>query len=231
MLQGRKKIRHKEIKQDKLVTSYFNARNWFDNPENRKKVFIGAGVIAALVIVFFLYTSNKRTKDEEASTKLTAILGLIQQDKYNEAINGDPAAGIMGLNEIVANYGGSESGETARFYLANCYLNLKDYDNALKNFNDYSGGNDIIKSACISGEAAIYEGKGDLKKAAENYEKAAKYNKDLSTNQENFFNAVRNYAGAGDKENANRVYKLFKEQYPKSKFLTEIKRYEPEFKN
>jgi len=231
MLQGRKKISHKEIKQDKLVTTYFTARSWFEIPENRKKVLMAGGLIAVLVIVFFLYTSNKKSKNEEANSKISSVITLIQAGKYNEAINGDQPAGISGLNDIVNNYGSTETGQTAKFFLANCYYELKDYDNALKNYNDYSGGNDVIKSSCISGAAAVFESKGDLKQAADNYEKAAKLNKDLSTNQENLYNAVRNYANAGDKENANRVYKDLKEQYPKSKYLTEIKRYEPEFKN
>jgi hypothetical protein len=42
---------------------------------------------------------------------------LYQQGKYNEAINGDAAAGITGLNEIVSNYGGTEAGQTAKFFL------------------------------------------------------------------------------------------------------------------
>ena len=231
MLKARKKITHKELKQDKLVTTYFKARSWFDNPENRKKVGIGAGIVVILVIAFFLYTSNRKAKNEEAETKLSSVLVLYQQGKYNEAINGDAAAGIAGLNEITSNYGGTEAGQTAKFFLANCLYNLKDYDNALKNYDDYSGSNDIIKASCISGIGAIYEAKGDLKKAAEYYEKAAGVNKELVTNQENLFYAVRVYTQLGDKENANRVYKNLKEDYPKSKYVNDAKRYEVEFKN
>jgi tetratricopeptide (TPR) repeat protein len=231
MLQGRRKISHKEIKQDKLVTTYFQFRGWFEVPENRKKILMGVGIVVVLVVVFFLYTSNKKSKNDEANAKISAVITLIQAGKYNEAINGDQAAGISGLNDLVNNYGSTETGQTAKFFLANCYYELKDYDNALKNYNDYSGGNDVIKSSCISGTAAVYEAKGDLKQAAENFEKAAKFNKELSTNQENLFNTIRCYSNLGDKENANRVYKELKEQYPKSKYLTDVKRYEPVFKN
>src|SRR4030095_2661036 len=231
MLKARKKITHKELKQDKLVTSYFKARGWFDNPENRKKLGIAAGIVVVIILAVFLYTSNRKAKNEEAETKLSVVLVLYQQGKYNEAINGDPATGVAGLNELVANYGGTEAGQTAKFFLANCLYNLKDYDNALKNYDDYSGGNDIIKASCISGIGAIYEAKGDLKKAGEYYEKAAKVNKELVTNQENLFYAVRVYTQINDKENANRVYKQLKEDYPKSKYVTEGKRYEVEFKN
>lgn len=231
MLKARKRIKHKELKQDKLVTSYFKVRTWFDNPENKRKLGIAAGIVAVLIIAVFLYISNRKAKNEEAETKLSAILTLYQQGKYNEAVNGDAAAGIIGLNEIVANYGRTEAGQTARFFLANCQYNLKDYDNALKNYEDYSGSNDILESSCISGMGAIYEAKGDLKKAGEYYEKAAKVSKELVTNQENLFYAVRVYTQLGDKENANRVYKQLKEDYPKSKYVNDAKRYEVEFKN
>ena len=39
MLKARKKITHKEIKKDKLVTAYFNVKEWFLSPENKKKLF------------------------------------------------------------------------------------------------------------------------------------------------------------------------------------------------
>ena len=137
----------------------------------------------------------------------------------------------MGLIKIVDEYGGTESGQTAKLYLGNCYFNMKDYDNAMKQFEDYSGKNDIIKASCLSGIGAVYDAKSDNKKAAEYFEKAAKVNKDLVINQENIFYAVRAYAQAGDKENAKRMYDLLKDQYPKSKYIADSKRFESLFKD
>jgi len=231
MLQGRRKITHKELKKDKLVTTYFQVRSWFDNPENRKKLGMAAGIVVVLVIAVFIYFSNKKTKNEEAETKLSAIISLYQQGKFNEAINGDPAAGMTGLNEIVANYGSTNAGQTAKFFLANCLYSIKDYDNALKYYEDYSGNNDLIKGSCIAGMGAIYEIKGDLRKAAEYYEKAVKVNKELIINQENLYNALRIYAQLDDKESAQRLYKVLKEDYPKSKYINEAKRFEPVLQN
>lgn len=216
-LKARKRITHKEIKKDRLVTGYFEARNWLDNPQNKKKAYTGGVILVVIVAAFFLYINNKNAKNEEAETKLSAVITLYEQSKYQEAINGDPATGIMGLSQIVNEYGSTNSGETAKLYLGNCYFNLKDYDNALKQFEDYGGSNDVIKSSCISGVAAVYEAKGDLKKAGEYFEKAAKVNKTVVINQENLFYAIRAYTNAGDKENAKRVYTLLKEDYPKSK--------------
>jgi outer membrane protein assembly factor BamD (BamD/ComL family) len=229
-LTARKKISHKEIKKDKLVTGYFEAKNWFDNPENKKKVFIGVGAVVLIVAAVFLYLNNRKSKNEEAELKLSAVISLYDQEKYQEAINGDPATGITGLRQIVDDYGSTTSGETAKLYLGNSYFNLKDYDNALKSFEDYSGDKSIIKASCISGVGAVWEAKGDMKKAAEYFEKSAKVGKDVVTNEENLFYAIRAYSTAGDKENSKRIYDLLKEDYPKSKYLNEVKRFEPDFK-
>ncbi|RPI13968.1 MAG: tetratricopeptide repeat protein [Ignavibacteriae bacterium] len=231
MLKARKKITHKEIKKDKLVTAYFESKDWVTKEENKKKIYMIVGIIVVLVVVGYLYTSNRQTKSDDAETKLSNVITLIDENKYQEAINGDPATSTTGLNDIISNYGSTESGETAKFYLANCYYNLKDYDNALRNFEAYSGSNDIIKASCLSGQAAVYESKGDLKKAGELYEKSAKVNKDLVINEESLFNAIKTYAAAGDKESANRVLSTLKNDYPKSKYVNDIKRFEPEFKN
>jgi tetratricopeptide (TPR) repeat protein len=219
------------MKKDKLVTAYFESKDWYSKPENKRKITIGAAVVLLLVVVVFFYVSNRKAKSEEAETKLSAVITLYDAGKYQEAINGDPAANILGLNQIVSQYGGTESGQTAKLYLGNSLYSLKDYDNAMKQFEDYSGKSDIIKSSCISGVGSIYEAKGDLKKAAEYYEKASKVNKDVVLNQENLFYAIRAYTQAGDKENAKKVYASLKELYPKSKYIAESKRFEVEFKN
>jgi tetratricopeptide (TPR) repeat protein len=222
-LKARKRITHKELKQDTLVTKYFEARGWLDKDDNKKKVYMGLGIVVVLIIAGFLYMNNKNAKNEEAETKLSTVITLYEQGKYPESINGDPTAGITGLTQIVNDYGSTESGETAKLYLGNCYFNLKDYDNALRQFQDYSGDNDIIQASCLSGVGAVYEAKGDMKKAGEFFEKAAKVNKEVVINQENLFYAIRAYTQAGDKESAKRVYSTLREQYPKSKYVNESK--------
>src|SRR5258706_64269 len=132
MLKSQKKISHKELKKDKLVTAYFESKDWYGNPKNKKKLTVGIG---------------------------------------------------------------------------------------------------IVKASCIAGVGAVYEAKGDMKKAAEYYEKSTKVNKDVVINQENLFYAIRTYTQAGDKESARRLFASLKEQYPKSKYIAESKRFESEFKN
>jgi TolA-binding protein len=229
VLKARKKTTRKEIKQDKLVTSYFEAKNWVGKEENKRKIFIGVGIIAALIIATFFYINHRKKVNDEAEIKLTAAMSMYDQGKYQDAMDGDSTHTFIGFKEIVNEFGGSENGQTAKFYLADCQYNLRDYDNALKNFEDYSGSKDILKASALAGIGAVYEVKNDLKKAAENYEKASKVNKDLSFNSEYIFYALRCYSHSGDKEDAKRLYSTLKNDYPKSKYVNDTKRFESEF--
>lgn len=230
-LRAKRKITHKELKKDKLVTAYFNAREWIDKEENKKKLYMGGGVILAIILFAYFYLADRSRKNEEAETKLSAVINLYEQGKYQEAINGDPSSNITGLLQIVNDYGSTNSGETAKMYLANCYYNLREYDNALNYFESYDGNNDIIKASCLSGIGAVYEAKGDNRKAAEYFEKAANVNKDVVINQENLYYAIKAYTNAGDKENARRLYSQLREEYPRSRYINDAKRLESEFKN
>ena len=231
MLKARKKITHKEIKKDKLVTAYFEVKEWFTKSENKKRLYTVAGTLVVIIILIFFYINNRKAKNEEAELKLSAVITLYDQNKFQEAINGDPASNVMGLKDIVDRYGSTESGETAKLLLGNCYFNLGDYDNALKQFDDYSGNNEVIKASCLSGIGAVYEAKGDMKKAGEYFEKSTEVSKTVVINPENLYYAVRAYSEAGDKDNARRVFEKLKNDYPKSKYIGDSKRFESEFRN
>jgi hypothetical protein len=63
-LKARKRITHKEIKKDKLVTSYFEARNWLDNPQNKKKAYTGGIILVVIAAAIFLYINNKKARKQ-----------------------------------------------------------------------------------------------------------------------------------------------------------------------
>ncbi|MCX7877147.1 MAG: hypothetical protein N2510_00735 [Ignavibacteria bacterium] len=61
-LQSRKKITHKELKKDKLVTAYFKTKDWIDQEENKKKLYITVGIIVAVVAIAFFFFLSISTK-------------------------------------------------------------------------------------------------------------------------------------------------------------------------
>lgn len=223
MLKPKKKITKKEIKEDKLVTSYFEATTWYQNNKKTINSVLMGLVVVAIVIV--AYINNVSSNNQKATTELGKILSYYDQGKYDLAINGNLQENVRGLQSIVDDYGSTKAGELARFYLANSYFAQGDYDNALKYYLDVSVKDELITASALSGAASCYEAKGDHEKAASIFEKAAfKSTKDVNA-PENMFHAARNYLAAGKKEKAGDLFKKVKKDFPNSLVARDIDRW------
>ena len=201
MLKPRKKLKKQELKEDKLVLTYYKAREFV---EKNKKIlsYILTGVII-IVAGIIIYRNNVKAENERAEALLSKIIGYYDNGDYKTAIDGIPQRNIQGLKYIVENYGGTDAGEIATYYLASAYFMLGDYDNALKYFKKYDGNDKLLFSASLAGIASIYEIKGEYKKAGEYFEKAAQRFRENILVPEYLYNAARNYKLAGEKEKAN----------------------------
>jgi tetratricopeptide (TPR) repeat protein len=223
MLKPKKKISKKEIKEDKLVTTYFEATTWY---ETNKKTVNGVLVgIVILAIVIVAYMNNVNSNNLKANTELGKVIPYYDQGKFDVAISGNLQENIRGLQSIVDDYGSTKAGELAKFYLANALFGLNDYEKALKYFLDVNVKDEMITASAIAGAGACYEAKKESEKAAEMYEKAAfKSTKDVNA-AENMFHAARNYLTAGKKEKATELFKRVKKEFPTSVVAREIDRW------
>jgi tetratricopeptide (TPR) repeat protein len=223
MLKPKKKITKKEIKEDKLVTTYFEATTWY---ETNKKIVNGVLVgVVILAIVVVAYMNNVNSNNQKANTEFGKVMSYYDQGKFDVAIGGNPQENIRGLQSIVDDYGSTKAGELAKFYLANAYFAQNDCDKALKYFLDVSVKDDMITASAIAGAGACYEAKNDYEKAASAYDKAAfKSTKDVNA-AENMFHAARNYLAAGKKEKAAELFKKVKKEFPTSVVAREIDRW------
>ena len=232
MLRPKKKISKKEMKQDPLIGAYEQAQVYYY--ENKKYVSYALTGLLVVVIGIVIFINNRRANNDKAAAELGKVFtlydaGATSPGQYKVAIDGQPERGIMGLKSIVDNYGGSESGELARFYLANAYYQLGQYDDALKNYDSFSTSSDILKASTLAGMGGCYEAKGDYAKAASEYEKAS----GTTTNPvqiPDFLNAsARCYGLAGEKEKAVALYKRLKKEYPTSQLARDADRYISQF--
>lgn len=223
MLKAQKKITKRELKQDALLMTVAKATSFYEH--HKKNIGIAVGVLVAIIIGSFIYAKNKADNNEKATTALGKVYTYYDNGQYQVAVDGLPERNIMGLKAIVENYGGTESGNLAKFYLAGAYFELGKYDEALTLFEDFTAGDQLTDISRLVGIAGCYEAKGEYEKAAENFEKAAlRYPKDVSA-AENLNAAASNYALAGKKDRALELYKKLKKDYPTSTFGREADRY------
>lgn len=223
MLQKRKKITKKQIKEDKLVTTYYQSLAFFQ--EHQAKFLIGIAAVALVIIAVVLF-SNKRGNDNLlAAGMLSKVVPLYDQANFKDAIDGQKTASIPGLKEIVEKYGSTEEGELAKIYLANAYYSTNQFDLAAETYSDYSGSNNLLSAAAKAGIAACEEVKKEYEKAAEDYKDAAKISAANPGNANYLLRAAINYITAGKKDEAKSLLEQIKKDYPTSGLSQDVERY------
>jgi len=227
VLTPKKKIAKKELKQDTLLTTYVKTSGFYY--ENKKYInyALTALVVAAFAVVIFI--NNRRTNNEKATLELGKVMAILDSNPTDPAalttaIDGRPEQGIVGLRTIVTNYGGTEAGNLAKYYLGNAYYIAGSYAEALESYRDFSAGDRLLSSGAKAGEGASLEALKQYEEAAKAFESAAKANPDGILAPEHLNSAARCLALAGKKEEAVEVLQKLKEDYPKSAFAREADR-------
>ncbi len=223
MLTKKKKISKKEIKEDKLVTTYYKSLDFFNQHKN--KIYLYGGIVVVVFAAIFWYVDNKAKNDDKASTELGKILASYEKGAYQEAINGKPAEKILGLKQIVDEYGSTETGEVAKIFLANSYSMMGKTEDAFKYYDDYSGDNKVFKATALAGKAGYYESKNEYQKAADLFLEAAHQSEENALNAEYLLKAGINFIDAGQKDKAKEALKSLKDEYKTSSAVREVDRY------
>ncbi|HRN34792.1 MAG TPA: tetratricopeptide repeat protein [Saprospiraceae bacterium] len=143
--------------------------------DQKKNLVIGilAG-LAILIAGYFIYKAFfVAPKNKVAADQIYQAQIMFDKDSFQMALN-NPGVGGTGFLKIIENYGGTETGNLARYYAGVCYLRLGDYDKAIKYMNEYKPAGEITPAMTYEVLADAYSEKKDDNKALSYYEKAAK---------------------------------------------------------
>ena len=217
-----KKISRKhELREDKVVTFYARAWQYFD--QNRKLVYgiLAAVVLVAVAIVGYVLYQNEQS--DRANELLGEIVALYEQGSYQEALDG--TGDRTGLLEIADEYGSTDAGNLAHFYAADALFQLGEYDRALEHFDDFDKSEDFIGASAIAGQAAVYENKGEYSRAGDLYRRAALHFENELNSPQYLIDAGRSYELAGEYADAQQVYEMIRDDYPDSNLAANIEVY------
>lgn len=223
MLTKKKKLSKREIKEDKLVESYYKAYGFFE--ENKSRIGLYAVVIVALAAVLYFYMNSRREANDKAGLELSRVMSIYDSGSYLEAIEGRQGTNIIGLKRIIDEYGSTENGENAKIFLANSYFMLGKNEEALKYYQDYSGDNELFQATALAGEAGSLAVKKEYEKAANLYRKASRISQVNAMNPEYILKASINYISAGNRETAKELLETLKRDFPTSTSAREADRY------
>jgi tetratricopeptide (TPR) repeat protein len=223
VLERRKRISKKEMKQDTLVTTYYKAYNFV--VDNQMRIMIGVGAVALIVVAMVLYSNKKANDNQKAAALLAKIIPTYDAGKYQQAIDGQKTPVVIGLQEIVEKYGGSEQGEDARIFLANSYYFTGKYDEAMENYEDYSGSNPIFKATALAGQADCLEVKKEYEKAADLFKRASAISPSDPSNAEYLLKAGIDLMKVNKNDEAKQLFETIKEEYKTAASSLEVDKY------
>jgi TolA-binding protein len=209
MLKPQRKMKKKEIKEDKFVKFTLEAKSYVE--ENAKQVMTIAGGIIALIlmIMFYVYVHNGTVTDA------TTLYGKATLEY--QAMNYSKAKGF--LEKLVEEYDGTDAADRGKFLLGNIYYKEKNIADAKKYFQDFVDSysdSDILLASGYAGLASCYAFEKDYGSAAEYYEKAYKAIGKLPEGANFLYLAGLNYRKAGDFENAKEAFRKVSEEYKNS---------------
>jgi len=140
------------------------------------------------------------------------------KDSVNIVLNGGNLQGdnITGLLKIISNYDGTLTANRARYMTGACYLQIKEFDKAIKYLKDFDGnGASQIQSKAYMMLGHAYAEKNNNAEAMSYYKKAAEVNEKDESITPDALMVCGSYAEAnGKNEEAIEFYKKIKDNYP-----------------
>jgi predicted negative regulator of RcsB-dependent stress response len=177
--------------------------------ENIKFVsIIAGGILAGILIIFFVLYQMKATRLEEASLLNQAVAAYHEGNLEGSLSVLEKLAGKRGLSAV-----------TAELYRGNIHYDQEKYDEALANFKralELAGTteNNVLLALARQGVAYSEKSLGNLDRAAEAFSRLGGNFKDLS-----LLERARIYAEQGDKAKAREVLDELTNDFPQSPWV------------
>ncbi|HRQ52379.1 MAG TPA: tetratricopeptide repeat protein [Agriterribacter sp.] len=184
---------------------------------NSKRIIIALTAVIVLAGGYlgykYLYRLPEEQKGVEAIAKAQQYFAT---DSLQLALNGDGRN--PGFLKVISKFGGTPSGNLARLYAGETYLQLGDYDNALKYLKDYDANGSLQTQALVYG--LMGDALSELQKndeALENYKRAGTtFEENEALSSEYLFRAASLYELMGKNKEAIELFRQLKDKFPRT---------------
>ncbi len=205
------KLTKHQMKEDKLVTTTFQFTEYIQK-HSKEFLIAGAGVVVVILIALFFISSN-RARNQKALELLGKARVELEAGEFQQA--------TTGLQTIWRSYGGTKAAQEALYLLGNAYYYSRDYDQALRFFQDfvkkYPEADPLLLSGAYSGIGDCHMQIKEYSQSAEDYLKAADKNPDDFVVPNLLLLSAQAYSYANQPDKAKEIYEKIIQKYPNSK--------------
>ena len=183
--------------------------------QNQKIILIVIGIIVVAILGFFGFKRfYLAPREKEAQGQMFMAEKYFEQDSLKKALNGDGQ--YLGFLAIIDEYGMTKSANLSYYYAGMCFLKLGQFEKAIEHLKKFSCKDKIVGPLAKGGLGDAYIEMNDIPKGIGYYLDAAETGKNELITPYFLMKAARGYTVLGDYENAVKIYKRIKDDYPRS---------------
>ena len=221
-----KRNRRKKQQEDTivdLVEARGQAQDFF-----QKNQLLVIGVAAALALLVGGYLVYKllylAPREKQAIEQMYKAEYQFSRDSFALALE-NPGGGFDGFLDIIDNYSGTTTSNTAKYYAGISYLNLGRYESAIDYLKDFNAKGSVASITKFGALGDAYSELGELDKAYSNYKKAIGAGDNALLSPYYLKKLGLLYENQGEFDNALDAYSDIKEKYPDSSEGQDIDKY------
>ncbi len=205
---GKHYVSKRDLKEDRFQKFVEQAMEFYYR--DRQKVWIGAAVGVAVIVIAILLLQNRRPgTNPQAEIAFTRSVGVYSTGNFAQA--------ETAFQDVAARYGNTFLGAKAHFYLANVYYNTNRVPEAKREFGLFLSrvkNDPLLSPAAQFGIGNCEEQAGDNAAAARSYEAVARRWPKSPLAFDATMAAGRAYRNAGDLTKAEALYKELVKDLP-----------------
>lgn len=192
--------------------------------ENQKILsYIVIGIISVILIFILIKRFYVEPRENDAISELFMAERFFERDSFAIALNGYGT--YPGFLQIIEDYGNTKSANLAKYYAGICYLNLKDYQNAIAYLEKFDTKDVLIGSAKYSSLGDAYSEQADYEMAARQYLAGAEKYPNKFSAPVLLKKAGLAYEELKDYDRSLEIYTRIKKDYPSSPEGQEMSKY------
>jgi len=186
--------------------------------------YVVIGLVLAVGGLFYYKNYVVAPAEEKAEELIWRAQSYYKIDSFAKALNGDGQT--AGFLRVISRHGNTKAGNLAKFYAGSCYLELGDFNNAIKYLKDFETDQPVLKVRVNGLLGDAYSELGKKQEAIEYYTKAGNaWTEDDINGPEYLFRAALLSQELGKNKEAIALLKQIKDIYPTSPHAGEADKY------